>query len=178
MHVCQDLLNHWEAEGDKFLGHTVTSEEMWCHHKSQNQNGSHILLRCEPNTQAVSWEWNSFASSFREDGIFRQICTRFLFYLRRFWMCGFVPFVIHWMERLDPKHSSYLKCNVFSKLFAHLVISSCLTKHDFWSGLMHLQVGLLKVSSTSSLKASVFLFNLSDTKVGVLLQFLEESVRL
>jgi histone-lysine N-methyltransferase SETMAR len=32
MQVCQDLLNHYEAEGDSFLGRVITGDEMWCHH--------------------------------------------------------------------------------------------------------------------------------------------------
>jgi hypothetical protein len=32
MQVCQDLLNHYEAEGDSFLDHIITGEETWCHH--------------------------------------------------------------------------------------------------------------------------------------------------
>ena len=32
MYVCQDLLNQYEAEGDSFLDHIITGDEMWCHH--------------------------------------------------------------------------------------------------------------------------------------------------
>ena len=32
MQVCQDLLNQYKAEGDGFLDHTVTGDEMWCHY--------------------------------------------------------------------------------------------------------------------------------------------------
>jgi len=32
MHVCQDLLNQYEAEGDSFLDRIITGDETWCHH--------------------------------------------------------------------------------------------------------------------------------------------------
>ena len=32
MKVCQVLLNQYKAEGDGFLDHTVTGDEMWCHY--------------------------------------------------------------------------------------------------------------------------------------------------
>jgi hypothetical protein len=31
-HVCQDLLNHYEAEGESFLDRIITCDETWCHH--------------------------------------------------------------------------------------------------------------------------------------------------
>ena len=32
MHVCQDLLNQYKAEGDSFLDRIITGDETWCHH--------------------------------------------------------------------------------------------------------------------------------------------------
>jgi hypothetical protein len=32
MQVCQDLFNHYEAEGDSFLDRIITGDEMWCYH--------------------------------------------------------------------------------------------------------------------------------------------------
>jgi histone-lysine N-methyltransferase SETMAR len=32
MQVCQDLLNHYEAEGDSFLDCIITSDEKWYQH--------------------------------------------------------------------------------------------------------------------------------------------------
>jgi hypothetical protein len=32
MQVCQDLLNHYKAEGDSSLDHIITSDKTWCHH--------------------------------------------------------------------------------------------------------------------------------------------------
>ena len=32
MQVCQELLNQYEAEGDSFLNHIITDDEMWFHH--------------------------------------------------------------------------------------------------------------------------------------------------
>jgi hypothetical protein len=42
--VSQDLLNHYEAEGDSFLERIITSDEMWCH-------------RYEPESKQQSMEW-------------------------------------------------------------------------------------------------------------------------
>jgi len=30
--VCQELLNQYKAEGDSFLDHIFTDDEMWCLH--------------------------------------------------------------------------------------------------------------------------------------------------
>jgi hypothetical protein len=32
MQVCEDLLNHYEAEGDSFLDRIITRDKTWCHH--------------------------------------------------------------------------------------------------------------------------------------------------
>ena len=42
--VCQDLLNQYEAVGDSFLDHIITSDKNWCHH-------------CEPESKQQSMEW-------------------------------------------------------------------------------------------------------------------------
>ena len=44
MQVCQDLLNHYEAEDDSFLDHIITGDERWCHHY-------------EPESKRQSMEW-------------------------------------------------------------------------------------------------------------------------
>jgi len=31
MHICQYLLNQYEAEGDSFLDLIITGDEAWCH---------------------------------------------------------------------------------------------------------------------------------------------------
>ena len=44
MAMCRDLLDHYEAEGDKFLHSIVTGDETWCHHY-------------EPESKRQSMEW-------------------------------------------------------------------------------------------------------------------------
>ena len=50
LQICQDLLNQNEAEGDSFLDHTITGDEMWypCY---------------EPETKWQSMEWLHVDSS-------------------------------------------------------------------------------------------------------------------
>jgi hypothetical protein len=50
MQVCQDLLNHYEAEGDSFLDRIITGDETWCHQyepesKRQSMSGESFLDR-------------------------------------------------------------------------------------------------------------------------------------
>jgi len=47
MQVCQDLLNKYEAEGDSFLDHIITSEEMWSHHYEMESKHQSIEWTCE-----------------------------------------------------------------------------------------------------------------------------------
>jgi hypothetical protein len=44
MQVCQDLLNHYEAEGNSFLDRIISGDMMWCHHY-------------EPESKQQSMEW-------------------------------------------------------------------------------------------------------------------------
>lgn len=44
LQVCQDLLNQYEAEGDAFLCHIITSDETWCHR-----------YELESKQQSVEW---------------------------------------------------------------------------------------------------------------------------
>jgi len=44
MQVCQDLLNQYEAEGDSFLDHIITSDKTWCH-----------LYEPESDRQSMEW---------------------------------------------------------------------------------------------------------------------------
>jgi hypothetical protein len=49
MQVCQDLLNHYEAEDDSFLDRIITGDETWCHHyepESKRQSIVTALLSC------------------------------------------------------------------------------------------------------------------------------------
>ena len=46
--VCQDLLNQYEAEGDSYLDHIITSYEMWYHHykpesEQQSMEWQHVI---------------------------------------------------------------------------------------------------------------------------------------
>ena len=49
--VCQDLLNQYEAVGDSFLDHIITSDEMWCHY-----------YKLESKQQSVEWQHVNFPS--------------------------------------------------------------------------------------------------------------------
>ena len=42
--VSQDLLNQYEADGNSFLVHTITSNKMWCHH-----------YKTESKQQSLEW---------------------------------------------------------------------------------------------------------------------------
>lgn len=46
MKVSQDLWHQYEAEVDSFLPHTITSDEMWCHHNVP-----------ESKWQSVEWQY-------------------------------------------------------------------------------------------------------------------------
>ena len=43
----QDPLNEYKAEGDSFLDHKTTSDEMWCRHYKQEQKPQSTELTCE-----------------------------------------------------------------------------------------------------------------------------------
>jgi hypothetical protein len=48
--ACQELLKHFEAEGDGFLGRIVTGDETWVHYH-------------KPKTKKASKEWRHTSSS-------------------------------------------------------------------------------------------------------------------
>ena len=52
--VCQDLLNQYETEGDSFLDHIITGDEMWCHHY-------------EPVSKRQSMEWRHVNSPSKKE---------------------------------------------------------------------------------------------------------------
>jgi hypothetical protein len=53
MQVCQDLLNHYEAEGGCFLHSIIIGDETWCHHY-------------EPESKQESMEWRHANSPSKE----------------------------------------------------------------------------------------------------------------
>jgi hypothetical protein len=54
MQVCKDLLNQYEVEGDSFLDHIITSDEMWRYHY-------------EPESKRQSMEWRHVNSPSKKE---------------------------------------------------------------------------------------------------------------
>lgn len=142
---------------------TITSEEMCCHHKSQSHSAQmwtkHI---CSKLGVKFACKQSQKRWDFQAD---LHPCSILLEAILNVWVC-----TLHYSLNRETgiKTFKLLKMqNVFSVVcsLGHVFMQT-LTKHDFWSGLMHLQIGPLKVSSPFPLKASEFLFNLSDTGGG------------